>query len=124
MISSAVKCIVAQRLVRKLCDNCKTEDDVSSETLDDEIKPILKGKKIYTNKGCTRCNNTGYYGRVGIYSVLIVSRRIREMLLERKSTDSIKEAAMEEGMRTLLEAAAEKVASGTTSLEEMYRVVL
>jgi type II secretory ATPase GspE/PulE/Tfp pilus assembly ATPase PilB-like protein len=124
MISSAVKCIVAQRLVRKLCENCKKETDISDIPLDGEIQPILKGKKIYTSIGCTRCNNTGYYGRIGIYSVLVVSKQIREMLLERKSTDTIKDTARKEGMRTLLEAAAEKVAAGITSLDEMFRVVL
>ncbi len=124
MISSAVKCIVAQRLVRRLCENCKKEADISNIPLEKEIEPILKGKKIFKNIGCNRCNNTGYYGRIGIYSVMIVSKKIRGMLLERKSTDAIKDAARKEGMRTLLEASAEKVASGVTSIDEMYRVVL
>jgi len=124
MISSAVKCIVAQRLVRRLCQNCREKDDISDIPLDEEIEPILKGKTIYKAVGCANCNDTGYYGRIGIYSVLLVSKKIREMLLEKKSTDAINGAAREEGMRTLLEAAAEKVAAGVTSLEEMYRVVL
>ena len=124
MISSAVKCIVAQRLVRRLCENCKKEADISNIPLEKEVEPILKGKKIFKNIGCNRCNNTGYYGRIGIYSVMIVSKKIREMLLERKSTDAIKDVARKEGMRTLLEASAEKVASGVTSIDEMYRVVL
>ena len=124
MISSAVKCIVAQRLVRKLCENCKKKEDTSGIPFDKEIAPILKGKKIYTKVGCSRCSETGYFGRIGIYSVLVVSKKIREMLLEKKSTDKIKDVAREEGMRTLLEAAAEKVAAGVTSIDEMYRVVL
>ncbi len=124
MISSAVKCIVAQRLVRKLCENCKKEIDISGIPLDKEIAPILKGKKIFTKEGCTRCSDSGYFGRIGIFSVLVVSKKIREMLLERKSTDMIKEAARKEGMRTLPEAAAEKIAAGITSLDEMYRVVM
>jgi len=124
MISSAVKCIVAQRLVRRLCDNCKEETDISNIPLDKEIKVLMEGKKVYKNTGCNRCNNTGYRGRIGIYSVMLVSKKIREMLLGRCSTDEIKEVAKEEGMRTLLEAGAEKVAAGVTSLDEMYRVVL
>jgi len=124
MISSAVKCIVAQRLVRRLCEKCKKPDDIKDAQLEDEVKPILKGKKIYKAVGCSRCNNTGYYGRHGIFSVLLVSKKIRAMLLERKSTDEINDAAREEGMKTLMEAAAEKVAEGTSSLEEMFRVVL
>ncbi|MCJ7665555.1 MAG: GspE/PulE family protein [Actinobacteria bacterium] len=123
MISSAVKCIVAQRLVRRLCENCRKED-TSNITFDKEIASILKGKKIFAKEGCPRCNNTGYLGRIGIYSVLVVTRKIRDMLLERKSSDIINDVAREEGMRTLLEAAAEKVAAGVTSLDEMYRVVM
>jgi len=123
MISSAVRGIVAQRLVRVLCDNCKKEVKVPEESMKEEIRPILKGKKIYKAVGCKRCNNTGYTGRVGIYSLLMVTKTIRQMLLERRSTDDITDAARKEGMKTLLESGAYKVAEGLTSLEELYRVV-
>jgi len=123
MISSAVRGIVAQRLVRILCDNCKKKVEVPESSLHEEIRPILKGKKIYKSVGCKRCNNTGYIGRTGIFSLLVVSKRIRQMLLMRKSTDEISDAAREEGMKTLLESGAYKVAEGITSLEELYRVV-
>jgi len=83
----------------------------------------LKGKKIFKAVGCKRCNFSGYLGRTGIYSMLEVTKRIREMLLNRKSTDEISDAAREEGMKTLLESGAYKVAEGITSLEELYRVV-
>jgi type II secretory ATPase GspE/PulE/Tfp pilus assembly ATPase PilB-like protein len=96
---------------------------VPEESLNDEIRPILKGKKIYKSVGCKRCNLTGYIGRIGIYSMMDVSKKIREMLLLRKSTDEISDAARKEGMKTLLESGAYKVADGTTSLEELYRVV-
>jgi len=123
MISSAVKGIIAQRLIRLLCDNCKKKIDIPESSFNDEIKPILKGKKIYQSVGCKRCNGTGYLGRTGIFSMLTVSDKIREMLLERKSPDVIKEVARREGMKTLLECGAKKVADGLTSLEELYRVV-
>ncbi|MBU2563646.1 MAG: Flp pilus assembly complex ATPase component TadA [Actinobacteria bacterium] len=123
VISAAVSCIVAQRLVRSLCTNCKKEVDVPVLSLNKDIRSILKGEKIYKSDGCKRCNFTGYMGRTGIFSVLVVTKRIREMLLERKSTDEINDAAREEGMRTLLESGAYKVAEGLTSLEELYRVV-
>jgi len=123
VISAAVSCIVAQRLVRLLCTNCKKEVDVPVLSLNKDIRSILKGEKIYKSDGCKRCNFTGYMGRTGIFSVLVVTKRIREMLLERKSTDEINDAAREEGMRTLLESGAYKVAEGLTSLEELYRVV-
>lgn len=123
MISSAVKGIVAQRLVRILCENCKEEIDIPEKSISEEIRPILKGKKIYKSVGCKRCNNTGYLGRTGIFSVMVVSQKIREMLLERKSTDDINAVARKEGMKTLLESGAKKVAEGVTSIEELYRVV-
>jgi len=123
VISAAVSCIVAQRLVRALCTNCKKEVDVPVLSLNKDIRSILKGEKIYKSDGCKRCNFTGYMGRTGIYSVLIVSNKIREMILEEKSVDVINDVAREEGMRTLLEAGAYKVAEGITSLEELYRVV-
>ena len=123
MISSAVKCIVAQRLIRKLCNFCKKEIDASNIPIDDSIKPILEGKKIYTKVGCSRCNNTGYSGRVGIFSIMVISPKIRDMILKVKGTSEIENVAKEEGMKTLLESAAEKVAEGITSIEEMYRII-
>jgi type IV pilus assembly protein PilB len=123
MISSAITGIVAQRLVRILCNNCKKKIELPDLSFNEEIRPILRGEKIYKSVGCKRCNFSGYIGRTGIFSMLVVTKRIREMLLERKSTDEINDAAREEGMRTLLESGAYKVAEGTTSLEELYRVV-
>ena len=123
VISAAVSCIVAQRLVRSLCTNCKKEVDVPVLSLNKDIRSILKGEKIYRSDGCKRCNFTGYMGRTGIYSVLVVSKKIRELILEGKSVDVINDVAREEGMRTLLESGAYKVAEGLTSLEELYRVV-
>ena len=124
LISSAVRGIIAQRLIRKLCNNCKKEVDITNLPISNEVKKIFKGETIYTKVGCSRCNKTGYLGRIGIYSVLVVSQNIREMLLLRKSTDEITEIARKEGMKTLLESAAEKVAAGVTSIEEMFRVVM
>ena len=123
MISSAITGIVAQRLVRILCDNCKKKIDLPDSSFNEEIRHILKGKKIFQAVGCKRCNSSGYLGRTGIFSMLVVTKRIREMLLNRKSTDEISDAAREEGMKTLLESGAYKVAEGITSLEELYRVV-
>jgi len=124
MISSAVSCIVAQRLVRVLCKSCKEEyiipDDVP---FSEEIRKTLASKKAYKAVGCPRCSNTGYFGRIGIFSVMAVSKKIKNMLLRKESTDDIDSVAREEGMKTLVESAAEKVLQGITSIEEMYRVV-
>lgn len=84
MISSATSGIVAQRLVRLLCPECKQETDLGDYTIDQDIMDILKGHKIYKPVGCSKCNNLGYKGRTGIFSVLVVSRKIREMLLEKE----------------------------------------
>lgn len=109
--------------MRSLCTNCKKEIDVPVLSLNKDIRSILKGEKIYKSDGCKRCNFTGYMGRTGIFSVLVVTKKIREMILEGKGVDVINDVAREEGMRTLLESGAYKVAEGLTSLEELYRVV-
>ena len=123
MIASALRCVVAQRLLRKLCPACKKEADISNIVLSDNVFSILKDRKIYQKTGCNQCNNTGYLGRIGIFSVMLVTPQIRKMILDKSGTDAIENQAKQEGMKTLLEAAAEKVADGITSLEEMYRVV-
>lgn len=123
MIASALRCVVAQRLLRRLCPACKKEADMSNIVISDEVFSILKDKRIYEKTGCSQCNNTGYLGRVGIFSVLLVTPRIRKMILDKSGTDAIENQARQDGMKTLLESAAEKVADGITSLEEMYRVV-
>ena len=123
MIASALRCVVAQRLLRKLCPACKKEADISNIVLSDNVFSILKDRKIYQRTGCNQCNNTGYLGRIGIFSVMLVTPQIRKMILDKSGTDAIENQAKQEGMKTLLEAAAEKVADGITSLEEMYRVV-
>jgi len=123
MIASALRCVVAQRLLRRLCPACKKEADISNIVLSDNVFSILKDRKIYQKTGCNQCNNTGYLGRIGIFSVMLVTPQIRKMILDKSGTDAIENQAKQEGMKTLLEAAAEKVADGITSLEEMYRVV-
>ena len=123
MISSALNCVVAQRLLRKLCPFCKEVIETSGMGLPEEIKNIIKGNKVYKKVGCSRCNQYGYTGRIGIFSIMIVSANIRKMILEKAGSDEIESVARKEGMKTLLDAAAEKVAEGITSFEEMYRVV-
>ena len=123
MISSALKCVVAQRLLRKLCPFCKETVDISEMILPEEIKKIIDGNTVFKKKGCQRCNKTGYIGRLGIFSIMLVTLKIRKMILEKAGSDEIEAIARKEGMRTLIEVAAEKVSDGSTSFEEMYRVV-
>jgi len=123
MISSALKCVVAQRLLRKLCPFCKEVVDISEMILPEEINRIIAGNTVYMKKGCQRCNKSDYMGRIGIFSIMVVTAEIRKMILEKAGSDEIEAVAKKDGMKTLIEVAAEKVSEGITSFEEMYRVV-
>ncbi len=122
LTASAVDCVVAQRLARRLCPNCKARIALRPEVLAEAGYRIGTELEAYESTGCGRCNNTGYKGRVGIYSVMMMSERIKEMTVEHASEADISEAAREEGMLTLREDGLEKIKSGQTSLEEVVRV--
>jgi type IV pilus assembly protein PilB len=119
LVSSAVDCIVAQRLVRMLCLHCKRKQILSESILADHG---LAGAEPYEPVGCSRCGGSGYRGRVGVYEVMTVSEPIRTMILERASVDDMVSKAVEEGMRRLREDGMEKVRSGLTSIAEVERM--
>jgi len=121
---SALNCILAQRLVRLICTNCKrtvkaTREQLSSSGLD---PARYLDFTFYEGKGCIDCNGTGYSGRTAIAELLDMSDRIREMILEKRPAADIKRAAKEEGMTFLREAALAKVFAGKTSLHEINKV--
>jgi type IV pilus assembly protein PilB len=122
LIASSVDCVVAQRLARKLCTHCKRRTVISREALID--LGIHNGIEIeaYEPLGCSRCNQSGYRGRVGIYSVMKLSERIKEMAVAQAPEAEIATVAREEGMLTLREDGFAKVRAGRTSLEEVLRV--
>lgn len=125
LISTSIIGIVAQRLVRKICAHCREEyepgDAVLEETgLKGKIKP---GTRLSRGKGCSYCYHTGYRGRTGIFEVLMVNERIRELILRHASEAEIRQAVISEGMRTLFENAAEKVKDGVTTPEELMWTV-
>jgi type IV pilus assembly protein PilB len=122
LISSAVDCVVAQRLARKLCSHCKQRTLVQPQALADaEIR--LGGEiEAYEPVGCSRCNQSGYRGRVGLYSVMRMSELIKEMTVSQAPEADIAATARNEGMLTLREDGIVKVRSGLTSLEEVIRV--
>jgi type IV pilus assembly protein PilB len=122
LIGSAVDCVVAQRLARNLCPHCKRRTILPSEALVEA--GIRSGVELegYEAVGCGRCNYSGYKGRVGIYSVMTLSERIKDMAVEQAPESEVSAAAREEGMRTLREDGVEKVRGGQTSLEEILRV--
>lgn len=123
-IASSLILVIAQRLVRKLCSNCKKEAELSKEELLRQgfLESDIPTLKIYSAVGCSRCEN-GYRGRLGIYEVLPISPVISELILQGGSTLKIESQAHAEGIANLREAGLHKVKTGITSLEELNRVV-
>jgi type IV pilus assembly protein PilB len=119
LVSSAVDCIVAQRLVRLLCKHCKKPQKVSDAVLDEHG---LTGAEPFEAVGCSRCGGTGYRGRVGVYEVMTVSEHIRALILEKASIDVMVSVAVREGMRRLRDDGLEKVREGLTSIAEVERM--
>jgi type IV pilus assembly protein PilB len=122
MIASSVDCVVAQRLARKLCSHCKRRAIVPAQALAGADIRVGGEIEAYEPLGCGRCNQSGYRGRVGLYSVMSLSERIKEMAIEQASEAEISSVAREEGMLTLREDGIARVRSGLTSLEEVLRV--
>lgn len=124
LINSSLICVVAQRLVRKICPHCKEEYIVKQEVLEN-LKLNLdssKEAKFFRGKGCTNCFNMGYMGRIGIAEVLLLSSAIRDLILSKAQEHIIKQKAREEGMRTLREDGLSQALKGITTLEEILRV--
>jgi type IV pilus assembly protein PilB len=121
---SALNCILAQRLVRLICEHCKKPVRYSEEALrEGGLNPSAwRDVTFYEGAGCFECGGTGYHGRTAIHELLDLSERIREMILERKAASEIKRAAREEGMTSLRESAVEKVRLGVTTLREVNKV--
>jgi type IV pilus assembly protein PilB len=119
LVSSAIDCIVAQRLVRMLCSHCKRPQQLSEAVL---AEHGLTGSQPFEAVGCSRCGGSGYRGRVGLYEVMSVDERIRTLVLERGSVDDIAAAAEEAGMARLREDGMLKVRAGLTSIAEIERM--
>lgn len=126
LISSAVDCIVAQRLARRLCRDCREEYVPEREALEKAGFPLEGDEvpKLYRAGGCKKCNNTGYKGRVGMYEALLVSDTIERLTVDRATSDEIHKVAVEEGMGTMRQDGLEKVKQGITSMEEVLRVLV
>ncbi|MHB0866689.1 MAG: GspE/PulE family protein [Thermoleophilia bacterium] len=127
LTASAIECVLAQRLARKLCPHCKESYEPTDEMLQQNgfgTEVMGKGISLYRPKGCPRCNGTGYKGRLGLYEVMIVSEAVERLTVERKSADEISRVAQAEGMETLREDGINKVLKGVTSMEEIARVII
>jgi len=123
LIASSLEGVLAQRLVRKLCPNCRVESPVAA-VLRDKME-ALGGRKIegafFRGNGCEECRNTGYRGRTGIFELLSLTPELKEMILQKRSNAELK-ATAQEGMTTMHQDALQKASAGITSLEEILRV--
>jgi type IV pilus assembly protein PilB len=122
LTSSAVECIVAQRLARVLCSHCKKRVVIPQATLAESGFRVGTDLEAYEPLGCPRCHGSGYRGRLGIYSVMVLSERIKEMIVGLVPEADIANIAVQEGMLTLRQSGLEKVRAGMTSIEEVARV--
>ncbi|NPA94869.1 MAG: type II/IV secretion system protein [Thermodesulfobacteria bacterium] len=123
LIASTLIGVVAQRLVRTICPECKSKTWISSKELEPFGCKLNQEKaQVYYGKGCNTCRKTGYFGRIGIYEVLSVSKTIKDMIHDKRSEGEIKRQALKEGMRTLKFDACSKMLKGITTLDEILRV--
>jgi len=124
LVASAVQAILAQRLVRILCPNCKEsykpkkEELIALKLREEDVKDAT----FYRAKGCDDCGETGYRGRKGIYELLVITDRIRELIFQKESSNVIREKARLEGMKTLREDGTKKILLGITTIEEIIRI--
>jgi len=127
LTGSAVSAVLAQRLARKLCSHCcemysPTREDLISARVSPEVAAAADGVVFYRKKGCPRCGQTGYKGRVGIFQLLVMSENLETLAANNANREELDRAAIGEGMRTLWDDGLGKVAAGLTSVEELARV--
>ena len=126
LLQSTLRAVIAQRLVRVLCDRCKTEKQLSAEAFAADLRYAMLGLKagdcVHEPKGCERCSGTGYRGRTGVFEVLEVNKDIRGLIDSHPNSSAITSAAIADGMTTMFEDAAAKCHTGVTSAAEVFRV--
>lgn len=131
LIASTVNVVIAQRLVRTICQECKEKKELTDVEInalnglvpEKIITQLNKDRIVYFGKGCPMCNNSGYWGRIGIFEVLLVSPNIKKLIMMQRPSDEIKKSAQEEGMATMIEDGFQKVLAGATTIEEVLRVI-
>ena len=129
LTGSAVTGVLAQRLARKLCTHCcemyqPSVDELIKVRVSPDVAASADGMVFYRKKGCPRCGQTGYKGRIGVYQLLTMTEQLETLAAEKASREEIERAAMEEGMRTLWDDGLAKVAAGLTSVEELARITV
>ncbi|MGD8605532.1 MAG: type IV-A pilus assembly ATPase PilB [Candidatus Zixiibacteriota bacterium] len=124
LVASATRLIMAQRMTRKICQNCKEEVNLTPEQVDSLNVPqeLMRNLRAFIGKGCKDCNGTGKAGRIGIYEVMPITPAIEELVLAKSSDGQIRRQAMEDGMFSLRMAAVEKMKAGIISIDEVFAV--
>lgn len=122
LIADSVVGVIAQRLVRRLCPKCKRSRIADAVDLEALGMPQGQEAVIYEPGGCHMCNNTGYYGRIGVYEIMEITPKLKEIISKNGNADEINKVAMAQGMKTLRVAASKYVLSGVTSISEMKRI--
>ncbi|MCR4895232.1 MAG: Flp pilus assembly complex ATPase component TadA [Lachnospiraceae bacterium] len=122
LIADSVIGVIAQRLVRRLCPNCKQADQATAEELDFLGLPADAQQIVYRPKGCPQCDNTGFRGRIGVYEIMEINTDVKRAIAKRAGVEKIKEEALKGGMHTLRMSASAYVLDGTTSYEEAVRI--
>jgi type IV pilus assembly protein PilB len=123
LITATLEGILAQRLVRKICEDCRTEFEPSTEMLMElNLRPDdVRGKKFYYGRGCDRCNNTGFRGRMGIFELVMIDDDLRDMISSNASTDALRQYCVKKGMTTLRTSGMRAIYRGATTIEEVVR---
>ncbi|MGE5612587.1 MAG: type II secretion system ATPase GspE [Bacillota bacterium] len=123
LVTATLEGILAQRLVRRICLNCKTEYTPTEEQLMElELRPEdVKGQKFYFGRGCENCNNTGYRGRQGLYEIMMLDDAMRDMIVNRASTQALRAECRKRGMRSLRQSGLLAIYDGVTTIEEVVR---
>jgi type IV pilus assembly protein PilB len=124
LVATGLECVVAQRLARRLCEECRSPVTITAEELrGNGFENPPEKLDAFEPGGCVRCGGIGYRGRIGIYEVMVLSKELRSLILHKASGDEIAAAAVGAGMRRLREDGLEKVRQGITSIPEVLRVV-
>jgi type IV pilus assembly protein PilB len=129
LTGSAVTAVLAQRLARKLCTHCcemymATAQEMAEARFTPEQAAAADGVALYRKRGCPRCNQTGYKGRIGIFQLMIMTEGMSRLAAQHASREELERAALEDGMKMLWDDGLAKVTSGLTSLEELARVLV
>ncbi|RKY09536.1 MAG: pilus assembly protein PilB, partial [Planctomycetota bacterium] len=126
LITATMEGIIAQRLVRRICLNCKTAfEPTEAMLMEVGLTPDdVAGKELYYGRGCDQCNNTGYRGRIGLYEIMMLDDELRDLIMNDASTNVLRQAARRNGMRTLRENGLAVIFDGITTIEEVARETL